>query len=605
MKKKLMRTLLAGVLACALILPTACNNTPGTPGGENPGGENPGGENPGGQVTETASLSFEKGDISLKVGATEEVKITATKIEDISFESNKPQVATAALKEDKTALTVTAAGQGTAKITAKAGGKDLASLNVTVTQDVKITAKSETIDLDVENKNGYIEYDLNDSSATVTAESKNTQVVTVGEVNPLRKQVPLIPVESGTAEVTLTATNGSSTDTATVTVTVKDMYDTADTSLFTFEDDGNGGYIISLKDKDAFINDETKTSLIIPSKYENKPVTEIKAQFLFSEAVPYLTELYIPATVKVIGESAFEGCALLTTVHVKSNSSLTTISAKAFGNCVALSAFDGMSSENFDMERDFGVLTHLRTIGNSAFYQHNFNKLYIPKSVTLIEDHAFAQNFFAAGTPLAANMSALESVYFEDDDNPDNAVWICTEFYDKDGNHEGQTVDGGLGPQTTALACWYGCGVFTNNIALESVHFSNVAFCASNTFGYCLALKEIYIDASTAADAFKERGTNNTTQGTGYAYWWTLPATNTAVFTIDNAVIETITIRDDLIGDSAGIFGCRGAATGGSMGCAGTVYVKDTLNPSDSFKQAYTKQETSDKEGYTCWTLNQ
>lgn len=611
MKKKLMRTLVALVLACALVMPAACNTN----------GKNA-----------EPSLTFEKTSIALKleVNETEDVKFTATKLEEITFESDKPLVATGVLNEDSTALTVTAKRPGSAKITAKTETKDLAVLNVTVTQDVKITANA-TLDVDLESQTSTISFALNDSSATVTAKSENPAVVETGAVDLMKSTVALTPKSTGTANVVLTAKNANSEDTATVAVTVKDMYDTAPTDIFTFEDDNNGGWIISITDVEGYIesiaadDDDLEAegaTLIIPSTYNEKPVTEIKANFLKSDAVPNLAELYLPASVKVIGESAFEGCAVLKSVHIKSGSALETISAKAFANCTALENFDGLSKE------DYSGCTQLKTIGASAFFQHKFKALYIPKSVTRIENLAFAQQHSLLGV----NANELETLSFEPDNTPENAVSIVTsgklpdawpawyveqmkkqfpsmpdEWFVPSNAASGNYVN----PAYDDTFCPYN-GAFAYNASLTNLYLRNIKSCESMTFWGCMGISDYYIDENTAANAFAYTGAGVAFQ-TGAAFYGVFKADGSTTLTIDNAMIESMKIVVDgaptehfnLWRDSAGILGALDLYAGAGIGYSvKKVYVKDTLTPSDSFKQ-YFEESDSDKDGYTYWVWKQ
>lgn len=607
MKKKLMRTLVALVLACALVMPAACNTN----------GKNA-----------EPSLTFEKTSIALKleVNETEDVKFTATKLEEITFESDKPLVATGVLNEDSTALTVTAKRPGSAKITAKTETKDLAVLNVTVTQDVKITANA-TLDVDLESQTSTISFALNDSSATVTAKSENPAVVETGAVDLMKSTVALTPKSTGTANVVLTAKNANSEDTATVAVTVKDMYDTAPTDIFTFEDDNNGGWIISITDVEGYIesiaadDDDLEAegaTLIIPSTYNEKPVTEIKANFLKTDAAPNLAELYLPASVKVIGESAFEGCAFLKTVHIKSGSALETIGDKAFKECSSLSVFDGLN------DATFSVCANLKTIGVAAFYHHNFSALYFPKSVTTIGTIAFAQNYLAALA--GGNATALELVEFEEDTEEgweERAVSL--NYGPKDALDPTGIVlpYDALGGTAAAIN-----GVFASNQALATVYLRNIKFCASLTFYNC-ALTKVYIDEKCERTAFAYDGSKQDDTGafpdgqwiTGNAFYCAFPECHKAAGTITADDHKTVLIIDNeammttigsvasgfagLPADDLGILGSVDGAIGTSASRIWYVYVKEGIEPSQSFKDGYAQQESSDVDGYTYWVWKQ
>ena len=75
-------------------------------------------------------------------------------------------------------------------------------------------------------------------------------------------------------------------------------------------------------------NSTINGELVIPSHYDEKPVTEIST---FDNTS--ITAVYIPATVTSIGGSAFEQCTSLETVTFAAGSQLTTIGSYAFGRC--------------------------------------------------------------------------------------------------------------------------------------------------------------------------------------------------------------------------------------------------------------------------------
>lgn len=93
----------------------------------------------------------------------------------------------------------------------------------------------------------------------------------------------------------------------------------------TFTDNGEG-YTVS--------NDRTfdMESVVIPSTYLGKPVTEIKG---FSSK-SCLRSITLPTSLKVIAASAFQRCTNLTSINVPEG--VTTIGNSAFNNCTNLSS---------------------------------------------------------------------------------------------------------------------------------------------------------------------------------------------------------------------------------------------------------------------------
>ena len=91
---------------------------------------------------------------------------------------------------------------------------------------------------------------------------------------------------------------------------------------------------------------------------------------------PNLTSITIPASVRSIGNRAFNSCVALERLEFQEGSELTTIGKWAFKNCHALS--------------DFTLPTELTSIEEAAFsYCTSINSVSIPASVTNIGDEAF------------------------------------------------------------------------------------------------------------------------------------------------------------------------------------------------------------------------
>lgn len=119
-------------------------------------------------------------------------------------------------------------------------------------------------------------------------------------------------------------------------------------AFFGYEDDGQGGYILS-----TYIG--TDINLTVPEVHDGKPVTAIAKSTFFSNATlrsvtiggnirsvgedafaycKYLKKVKIEGEVEAIGESAFEGCSLLKKVSFPDK--LKTIDDMAFKGCTNL-----------------------------------------------------------------------------------------------------------------------------------------------------------------------------------------------------------------------------------------------------------------------------
>lgn len=140
---------------------------------------------------------------------------------------------------------------------------------------------------------------------------------------------------------------------------------------FLLNDDGNS-YTV------AGVLDETVRRLEIPEKYEGKPVTAIGAEAFSGPHMKFpcefLEEVIIPASVEVIGRTAFACCAKMHTFIFKDESRLRTISEQAFYSCLSLSRIripDGVSAIHY-----------------SAFYNcQRLTNLTLPKNLSLLDEY--------------------------------------------------------------------------------------------------------------------------------------------------------------------------------------------------------------------------
>ena len=99
---------------------------------------------------------------------------------------------------------------------------------------------------------------------------------------------------------------------------------------------------------------------------------------LLSSGASSVTEILLPETLKVIGESNFESMTVLMSVHLPKG--LERIGKNAFRYCYALSDFD------------LSVCTSLKTIGDYAFsFCKAMTRFYIPASVEELGEGVFNQ----------------------------------------------------------------------------------------------------------------------------------------------------------------------------------------------------------------------
>lgn len=134
-----------------------------------------------------------------------------------------------------------------------------------------------------------------------------------------------------------------------------------------------------------------QSSITIPSTYEDKPVTAI-AENGFKDS--NLTAISIPSSITSIGAHAFENCVNLSAVNIPT--SVTSIGEKAFAGCSQLGTVS---------------LGNVRTIGDYAFGNcSRISSITIPTSVNQIGEGAFYQCTRLSTLNYAGTQSQWESI---------------------------------------------------------------------------------------------------------------------------------------------------------------------------------------------------
>ncbi|WP_195987105.1 leucine-rich repeat protein [Clostridium sp. D53t1_180928_C8] len=144
----------------------------------------------------------------------------------------------------------------------------------------------------------------------------------------------------------------------------------SDNSYFVFElNKDSKSYTISAKDRLKLPSD-----LVIPSKYNNLPVTNIKYNGF--QSCKTITSVKIPSSVVSIDSleykadiGAFSGCSSLSKVYFEKESNIQVIGIRAFAYCIKL-------------EEVYLRCSIVPSLGLYAFYQTSENlKIYVPETM--------------------------------------------------------------------------------------------------------------------------------------------------------------------------------------------------------------------------------
>ena len=145
----------------------------------------------------------------------------------------------------------------------------------------------------------------------------------------------------------------------------------------------------------------TDTDLIIPSIYNNLPVTTI-GSYAFEDC-DSLTSITIPSSVTIIDTWAFEDCDSLTSVIFEENSKLTTIGSYAFCYCYSLT--------------DITIPSSVTSIGYAAFVDcESLTSITIPSSVACILSSTFDGCYRLTNITIPRSVTSIgESAFYSCD----------------------------------------------------------------------------------------------------------------------------------------------------------------------------------------------
>lgn len=139
-----------------------------------------------------------------------------------------------------------------------------------------------------------------------------------------------------------------------------------------------------------------------------------------------VTHMYIPATVKEIRGNSLAKAVSLKNIYVEENSQMTKIADESiseakkleyfqFENLSLLTDIDGFRDcTGLSCDVDLSKCTSLKTIGSTAFYNTNIDKITLPDSVESIGDRAFAstKNAYLASPYLPTSLTWIGKQFF-------------------------------------------------------------------------------------------------------------------------------------------------------------------------------------------------
>ena len=196
-------------------------------------------------------------------------------------------------------------------------------------------------------------------------------------------------------------------------------------------------------------NITTETEIVIPSTYNDLPVTSI-GDDAFRECIA-LTSVVIPGSVKSIGDYAFNDCVALTSVTIPSG--LTSIGEGAFYHCPVLTSIV--------------IPDSVTSIGESAFYNcYDLSNATLGNGITSISNFMFAECMSLTSITIPDNVTSIGAAAF----------YECIKLTDV-------TIPDTV--TTIGEAAFYYCRDLTSLIIPNSINsIADNAFCDCNSLEY-------------------------------------------------------------------------------------------------------------------------
>ena len=173
-------------------------------------------------------------------------------------------------------------------------------------------------------------------------------------------------------------------------------------------------YVMQPNNETCFIkgltdNGKTLSSITIPAELGGYTVTKINSQAFINCTFSSVT---IPASVEIIGESAFKNCGSLSTVTIGDNSQLNRIDTLAFANCSSLTSFTIPAGvEYLGKDLFYSSLTNL-TFRNTSNWSYVDNGTTVSVASNDISNSSSAATFFKPKNAISAWQKVKYTVTF-------------------------------------------------------------------------------------------------------------------------------------------------------------------------------------------------
>ena len=336
-----------------------------------------------------------------------------------------------------------------------------------------------------------------------------------------------------------------------------------------------GNTIVGSKADDSVLEDETSFQKTFKGRLVLDKEVETIGEYAFNNCV-YLTEIVIPNSVKTIGEHAFEKCLGLVSVTVPS--SVTAVAPTAFNDCIRMVELYNLTALVINVEYP-SLSTAVATAKNvNVYYSQNVqSKLVVSNDVIYYVDGA---------EKIAVRPLNLDCKNIAIDKNctkiGEGAFAICDELISvniPDGIKSINEMAFGKCIKLSNVVLpnsltHLGVGAFIQCKALTSIVIpESVTTIGQDAFSFCFGLKTAHI-------------------GSGVT-------TNDRIFGSCNA-LEKVYIDSENVAKNLSKNEPYGYIFGEAVS---NIYIKSGLETStdESWVNKFTKQATSDVEGYDLW----